>query len=847
MEAVEIDSNSTEAQQAIALLEQMAAMAGGTGKRKAATGEAKDDGDRAGVWQPDLRYRSLVERLPVVTFMASLDERMQELYVSPQIETLLGFTQEEWLDNPILWFRQLHPEDRERWVTEFSRTCATGANFKAEYRLLARDGHIVWVQGECQVIRDDDGRPMFLQGIAFDITHLKKAGEVEEAKLAAEAANRAKSEFLARMSHEIRTPLNGVVGMIDLLLSTGMTENQQRYANLAREAADSLMSVINDILDFSKIEAGKVEIEAVEFDLHKVIEDLTELLAPMAAKKDVALACLLRPEVPRRALGDPGRIRQVLTNLINNALKFTSRGSVSVRATLDTQDEKSHTIKILVEDTGIGIPADRLHRLFKSFSQVDSSTTRKYGGTGLGLAISKRLVELMGGEISIDSTVGVGTKFWFTIKLGVSSNIYDGGPAEMLRKMRILAVETHPTYRRILSEQIEGLLAPASTVVDAPQAVSMLLGAGAENNPFAVALLPYGTPESEALRLKIQADPKLKHLKLIAIVDIDSVVETSELEKAGFSSGLHRPLTQSRFMDAIAEATVQRTESLANSGTVAAEVKDSLAGLHLLVAEDNEMNQFVTRETLKRAGCTCDIVSDGKLALEASDKKQYDAILMDCQMPVMDGLEATGRIRQREEANSLPHIPIIALTAEAIAGDREKCINAGMDDYVTKPINALDLFAAIAALVHTVQPSLVPKRPQPISVITPAAPAPELPIDVPTLLGRCMKDAEFAIGTLEKFRDRALGDVELLQRLLAAADGQSINRLAHNLKAAAAHVGAGPMRKIASDLEQTGAAFDASLVEKQLQELSTEVKRCAEFIPQAISELKEQGKAPCIS
>src|SRR3984957_13005046 len=331
-----MDLNETDI---IKLLEQMAGAAA-IGKSAFSSRDGKLDNPvnaaesaEARRWQPDLRYRSLVEKVPVVTFMASLDDTVQELYVSPQIETLLGFTQEEWLDNPILWFQQLHPDDRDIWVDGFARTCAEGANFRAEYRLFARDGHIVWVQGECQLIRDDDGRPLFLQGIAFDITHRKQATQVEEAKLAAEAANRAKSDFLARMSHEIRTPLNGVVGMIDLLRATGMTEIQERYAQLAREAADSLMNVINDILDFSKIEAGKVEVENIEFELHKLVEDLSELLSPAAAKKNVALASFLRPDVPRRLVGDPNRIRQVVMNLINNALKFTSAGSVTICCT----------------------------------------------------------------------------------------------------------------------------------------------------------------------------------------------------------------------------------------------------------------------------------------------------------------------------------------------------------------------------------------------------------------------------------------------------------------------------------------------------------------------------------
>jgi CheY-like chemotaxis protein/HPt (histidine-containing phosphotransfer) domain-containing protein len=636
------------------------------------------------------------------------------------------------------------------------------------------------------------------------------------------------------MSHEIRTPLNGVVGMIDLLRATGLTEAQTRYAHLARESADSLMAVINDILDFSKIEAGKVEIESIEFDLCKLAEDLTELLAPMAAKKRLALACFLAPDVPHRMIGDPNRVRQILTNLVNNALKFTSRGHVAIRIKLDSQQADTITLRAEVEDTGIGIPADRLDRLFKSFSQVDTSTTRKYGGTGLGLAISKHLVELMGGNIGITSEEGKGTTFWFTLKVGKASNseLVATGPAETLRNLRVLCVEPDPTYRRILSEQLKGRLSPDSHIVDTQDALAALRRAVAQGKPYSIALVPHGTGKTP-LTTAIRSDDSLRQIKLVAVMDIDDRTDAAAVRGNGFAGRLHRPIIQSRLLDVLVSAAIHRHDD-APSARPATIQENPLKGLHLLVAEDNEMNQFVTQETLRRVGCTCDIAGDGLLAIEALSKKRYDAILMDCQMPNMGGLEASEKIREIEKANGARRIPIIALTAEAIAGDREKCLAAGMDGYVTKPINAADLFTAIGSLVGPhAQASPTPGQPE----TAPAVPAPTIPIDVEALVMRCMNDTQFAAQTLTKFHVRSLEDVKLLRKGIAASDADGARRIAHNLKSVAAHVAAVPLAKIAFEIEQAGIRRDLAYMQDQIEQLDREAKRCAEFIPGAMEKI----------
>jgi two-component system sensor histidine kinase/response regulator len=572
------------------------------------------------------------------------------------------------------------------------------------------DGRVTWGLTTKTPLRNHDGEIIGTCGITKDITQLKETEtELARAKEAAESATRAKSEFLANMSHEVRTPMNGVIGMTGLLMETPLDPQQREYAETIRNSAEALLTVINDILDFSKIEAGKMRFEEIDFNLVETVEGTLDMLAERAQRKGIELLSAIPPDVPPLLRGDPGRLRQVLVNLIGNALKFTERGEVVVRVFLEQEAGDRVLLRFHVIDTGIGIAPEVQQRLFEAFVQADSSTTRRFGGTGLGLAISRQIVSLMGGDIGVTSKPGEGSDFWFTARFVAIPLEPAQERAQYSRELfdlRVLIVDDNATNRQILRHQIAAWKMQRDSAASGPEALHLLRAAAQAGKPYDVALLDMQMPDMDGLALAaaIKADPALAATRLIMLTSLGHLMTPEELENEGIAAYLVKPVKQSRLFDSLVDAvghkTVEHVFTKPASASPHSAVDQPATKARVLLAEDNAVNQRVALAQLQRLGYPADAVASGREVLEALDARAYELIFMDCQMPGMDGYEATREIRRREQeafqaGRARPRIHIIAMTANAMQGDRERCLAAGMDDYISKPVRTDDLQAAL--------------------------------------------------------------------------------------------------------------------------------------------------------
>jgi PAS domain S-box-containing protein len=745
------------------------------------------------------------------------------LYVNDAFLTTYGYERDEVVGKNI--FELVRVPDNSPHAIETIPPPKEIRRWEGELFNRRKDGSEFPIHLSSSPILDDNGRTIALVGVTQDITESKRAiAELQNAKEAAEAASSAKSEFLANMSHEIRTPMNGIIGMTELTLDTDLTDEQREYLRLVKLSADSLLGVINDILDFSKIESGKLELDLDEFNLQDAIDEAMKTLGVRADQKGLELAYYLRPGVPDLIVGDIGRLRQILVNLVGNAIKFTERGEVIVRVDVDAKTNNEILLHFGVRDTGIGVPIQKQKMIFESFTQADGTTTRRYGGTGLGLAISSQLVRKMGGEIWVESPVSIpdglstaGSRFHFTARFGIPQGpLTDAHPLEdglSLLGLPVLVVDDNGTNRRILEVQLTNWQMRPIAVEGGASALRAIKQAEAAGSPFKLALLDYHMPSMDGLALveQIRMLPTGGDLRIIMMSS--SFHQNQQRQRSlGIDASLLKPVKAAELLSVIGSVLADDS-GLPTQPRHAAPTTEYPS--RVLVAEDSPVNQTLIKRLLEKWGHTPVIAKNGKEVLDLFDAGQFDLVLMDLQMPDVNGFEATAAIR-RQELDTAAHTPIIALTAHALKGDRERCLEAGMDDYLSKPIETQKLFDVVEAAARKCRHTISNPRPH-----TPA-------LDIAAILNSFDGDRELVLMLAQVFADSSPGQLSDLADALANGDAEALSRCAHTLRGSVANFGAEAAVDAAAALEHLAQTGDLSTANSALELLKGKIEQVQE-------------------